>query len=111
MAYVYLVLAIVAEVVATIALKATEEFTKLIPVLVVVVGYAVSFFLFTLVIRTIPIGITYALWAGLGIALVVFMGAIIYKQIPDVAAAIGVALIVSGLAFISVFSKTTELLD
>ncbi|WP_297766492.1 multidrug efflux SMR transporter [uncultured Muriicola sp.] len=106
MAYLYLAVAIVAEVAATSALKASEEFTKLIPSLIVIAGYGLSFYLLTLVLRTIPVGITYALWAGLGIVLVTLVGAILYKQIPDLAALIGMGLIIAGVIVINIFSKT-----
>lgn len=106
MAYIYLAIAIVTEVAATSALKASEEFTKLIPSLIVIVGYGVAFYLLTLVLRTIPVGITYAVWAGLGIVLVALVGAILYKQIPDIPAVIGMGLIVVGVVIINVFSKT-----
>jgi len=106
MAYIYLAIAIVTEVAATSALKASEEFTKLIPSLIVIVGYGVAFYLLTLVLRTIPVGITYAVWAGLGIVLVALVGAILYKQIPDIPAVIGMGLIVAGVVIINVFSKT-----
>lgn len=106
MAYIYLAIAIITEVAATSALKASEGFTKLIPSLIVIVGYGVAFYLLTLVLRTIPVGITYAVWAGLGIVLVVLMGAILYKQIPDIPAVIGMGFIVAGVAIINLFSKT-----
>ncbi len=106
MAYIYLAIAIVTEVAATSALKASEEFTKLIPSLIVIVGYGVAFYLLTLVLRTIPVGITYAVWAGFGIVLVALVGAILYKQIPDIPAVIGMGLIVVGVVIINVFSKT-----
>ena len=106
MAYIYLAIAIVTEVAATSALKASEEFTKLIPSLIVIVGYGVAFYLLTLVLRTIPVGITYAVWAGFGIVLVALVGAILYKQIPDIPAIIGMGLIVAGVVIINVFSKT-----
>lgn len=106
MAYVYLTIAIVAEVAATSALKASEEFTKLIPSLVVLVGYGVAFYFLALVLRSIPIGIAYAIWAGLGIALVAVAGAVFYKQIPDVPAMLGMGLIVAGVVVINLFSKT-----
>jgi small multidrug resistance pump len=106
MAYIYLAIAIVTEVAATSALKASEEFTKLIPSLIVIVGYGVAFYLLTLVLRTIPVGITYAVWAGLGIVLVALVGAILYKQVPDIPAVIGMGLIVAGVVIINVFSKT-----
>lgn len=106
MAYLYLTIAIVAEVAATSALKASEEFTRLIPSLVVVVGYGVAFYFMTLVIRTIPVGITYALWSGLGIVLVSIAAAVLYRQIPDGPAMIGMGLIIAGVVVIHVFSTT-----
>ena len=106
MAYLYLAIAILAEVAATSALKASEEFTRLVPSLVVVVGYGVAFYLLTLVLRTIPVGVTYAIWAGVGIILVALVGAVLYKQIPDPPALIGIGLIVAGVVVINVFSKT-----
>jgi small multidrug resistance pump len=108
MAYLYLAVAIIAEVAATSALKASEEFTKLIPSLIVVVGYAVAFYFMTLVLRTIPVGITYAIWAGLGIVLIAIVGTVVYKEIPDIPAVIGMALIVSGVVIINMFSKTVS---
>ena len=106
MAYLYLALAIVAEVIATSALKASEEFTKLVPSAIVFVGYSAAFYLMTLVLRTIPIGITYAVWSGIGIVLIAVVGAIFYKQIPDLPAVIGMGLIVAGVIVIHLFSKT-----
>ncbi len=106
MAYFYLALAIIAEVIATSSLKASAEFTKLFPSLIVVTGYGIAFYLLTLVLRSIPIGITYAIWSGVGIILVAVVGAIFYKQTPDLPAMIGMALIVSGVVIIHVFSKT-----
>jgi len=73
MAYLYLALAILTEVIATSALRASEEFTKLVPSFIVLVGFGAAFYLMTLVIRTIPIGITYAVWSGIGIVLIVHM--------------------------------------
>ncbi len=108
MAYLYLAIAIIAEVVATSALKASEEFTKLLPSAIVVVGYGLAFYFMTLVLRTIPLGITYAIWSGVGIVLVACAGALIYKQIPDMPAVIGMGLIVAGVVIINVFSKTVS---
>lgn len=108
MTYVYLILAIIAEVIATSALKASNSFTQLIPSLIVVIGYSVSFYLLTLVLRQLPLGITYAVWSGLGIVLVAIVGAIIYKQIPDIAAIIGMGFIVAGVAIIHLFSNTVS---
>jgi len=107
MAYLYLALAIVAEVIGTSFLKATGEFSKLVPSVVVVVSYLASFYLMTLVLRTIPVGVTYAIWAGVGIVLVAIIAAIVYKQIPDLPAIIGMALIIAGVVVIHLFSKST----
>ena len=106
MTYLYLALAILAEVTATSALKASEEFTRLLPSLIVVVGYGVSFYFMTLVLRVMPIGITYAIWSGLGIVLVAVVGFLLYKQTPDLPAILGMGLIISGVVVIQLFSKT-----
>lgn len=106
MVYLYLVVAIAAEVVGTMALKASEGFTKLVPSLLVVVGYGISFYLFSLVIKGMSVGIAYAVWAGLGILLVTVAGAMLYKQVPDLPALVGMGLIVSGVLVIHLFSRT-----
>ena len=106
MAYLYLTIAIVAEVIATNALKASEEFTKLIPSIVVVVGYGAAFYFLALVLKVIPVGIAYAIWAGMGIVLVAIVAAIVFKQVPDLPAIIGMLLIISGVVIINVFSQT-----
>jgi len=108
MAYLYLAIAIIAEVAATSALKASSEFTKLLPSLIVVIGYGIAFYFMTLVLRTIPIGITYAVWSGVGIVLVAVVGVFLYKQVPDIPAIIGMGLIISGVVVIHVFSKTVS---
>ena len=108
MAYIYLGIAIIAEVIATSALKASEEFTKVLPSVTVIVGYAAAFYFLTLVLRTIPVGIAYGIWAGLGIVLITIVGAVVYRQIPDLPAVIGMALIVAGVVIVNVFSKTVS---
>lgn len=108
MAYIYLVIAIIAEVSATSALKASEEFTRLIPSIIVIIGYGLAIFLLTQVLKTMPVGITYAIWAGIGIILVVLIGAVTYKEIPDMPAIIGMSLIIAGLVIIHIFSKTVR---
>ena len=108
MVYVYLATAIIAEVIATSALKASDEFTRLIPSLIVVTGYAVAFYFMTLTIRTLPIGITYAVWSGLGIVLISIVGAVFYKEIPDVPAMIGMGLIISGVVVIHIYSDVVN---
>jgi small multidrug resistance pump len=104
--YIYLSIAIIAEVIGTSALKATEEFTRLGPSLIVVAGYGVAFFLLTLALRTIPVGIAYAIWSGVGVAFVAGIAALLYQQVPDAAAILGMSLIVSGVIVINLFSQT-----
>ncbi len=106
MGYLYLSIAIVAEVIATSALKASEEFSKLVPSILVVVGYGAAFYFLALVLKTIPVGIAYAIWAGIGIVLIAIVGAVMFEQIPDVPAIVGMVLIISGVVVINVFSKT-----
>ena len=108
MAYFYLAIAVISEVVATSALKASEEFTKFFPSLIVIIGYAAAFYFFTLILRTIPVGVTYALWSGLGIVLVTLAGIFLYKEIPDLPAIIGIAFIIVGIIIIYLFSKTIK---
>lgn len=106
MHYVYLAIAVVGEVIATSALKATQDFTKLWPSVVVLAGYSVAFYCLTLSLKAIPVGLAYAIWAGMGIVLVTVVAALIYKQIPDVPAIIGMALIISGVLIIHLYSKS-----
>lgn len=80
MTYLFLAIAIIAEVAATSALKASEEFTRLVPSIIVIVGYCIAFYLLTLVLRVIPIGITYAVWSGVSIVLVAIVSFLLYKQ-------------------------------
>ena len=106
MAYVYLAIAIMAEVFGTTSLKASEEFTRLAPSLAVAAGYSVSFYFLSLVLRSIPLGITYAVWSGLGVVLVAIAGAVVYEEVPDAPAALGMTMIVGGVIVMNVFSKT-----
>jgi small multidrug resistance pump len=103
--YLYLVIAIVAEVAGTSALKASEGFSRPIPSLVVVVGFATAFFFLSLTLRTMPLGIAYAIWAGAGTALIVLMGAIAFRQVPDLGAIVGIGLIIAGVAVINLTSR------
>ncbi|GAB2793030.1 multidrug efflux SMR transporter [Halomonas shantousis] len=105
MSYLFLAIAIIAEVIGTSALKASHEFTRFWPSVLVVVGYATAFYMLTLVLRTMPVGIAYAFWAGLGIVLVTLIGMLIYGEKPDLPAILGLVLIVSGVVVIQVFSK------
>jgi small multidrug resistance pump len=106
MSYLYLTIAIVSEVIGTAALKASEEFTRLIPSLIVVVGYAIAFYFLTLTLRTIPVGIAYALWAGVGIVLISIASWILFKQALDAPAIIGIGLITAGVVLINGFSSS-----
>jgi len=106
MGYLYLAIAIITEVIGTSALKASEGFTKVWPSTLVVLGYAISFYFLALVLKTIPIGIAYAIWAGLGIVLIAAVGILFFKQVPDTPALIGMALIILGVVVIHLFSNT-----
>lgn len=108
MSYLYLAIAIVSEVIGTAALKATEEFTQLVPSLIVLAGYASAFYFLTLTLRTIPVGIAYAVWAGCGIILICFVSWILYKQTLDAPALIGIGLIVVGVVLINGFSNSIQ---
>lgn len=98
--------AIVAEVVATSSLKASEGFTKLGPSVLVVVGYAAAFYFLSLTLKTIPVGIAYAVWSGAGVALIALIGWIFYDQALDTAAIVGMLLIVSGVVVLNGFSSS-----
>ncbi len=104
--YLYLTVAIIAEVIGTNALKASEGFTQLLPSAVVVVGYGVAFYCLAIVIKTIPVGIAYAIWSGVGIVLIALIAAFLFGQVPDLPAIIGMALIIAGVVVINLFSKT-----
>lgn len=106
MGYLYLSIAIIAEVVGTSALNASHGFTKLFPGLITIVAYGVSLYFLSLVLKTIPVGVAYAIWSGVGIFLVTMIGSILFKQIPDTPAIIGMAMIISGVSIINIFSKS-----
>lgn len=108
MSYLYLTIAIVAEVVATSALKRTNQFTSLGPSVVVAVGYLTAFYFLTLVLDSLPIGVTYAMWSGLGIVFIALAGAVMYGQVPDLPAALGMGLIIAGVTIMNLFSKTVS---
>ncbi|MHA6492307.1 DMT family transporter [Pseudomonas borbori] len=105
--YIYLAIAITAEVIATTSMKALDGLSKPIPLLLVVVGYGISFWMLSLVVKTIPVGIAYAVWAGLGIVLVSIAAVFLYQQRLDLPAILGMGLIVSGVAVIQLFSHST----
>jgi len=102
----YLGITIVLEVIATSLLKASAEFTNLAPSLFVVVGYTISFYCLTLALRTFPIGIAYAIWTGVGVTMVTLIATIMYKEMPDLPALIGISMIISGVIVIHTFSTS-----
>ena len=104
--YLYLAIAIVAEVVATASLKSFKGLSTPLPLILVIVGYAISFWMLTLVVRSMPVGIAYAIWAGLGIVLVSIAALFLYQQKLDTAAVLGMCMIVSGVVVIQLFSRT-----
>jgi small multidrug resistance pump len=103
-AYLSLAVAIVAEVIATTALKSSQGFTRLWPALIVVLGYGVSFYCLSLTLRTMPTSVAYAIWSGVGIVLVTLAAWLIHQQRLDWPAVAGIALIVAGVMVINVFS-------
>ncbi|WP_201610823.1 DMT family transporter [Psychrobacter submarinus] len=105
-AYSYLAIAIICEVVGTTFLVKSEQFTRLVPTLIMGVLYAISFYLLTQTIKTIPLGIAYALWGGLGIVLTLLVGVFFFKQSLDAAAVVGIAMIVGGVVVMNVLSNS-----
>ncbi|WP_409076748.1 DMT family transporter [Paraburkholderia sp. BL23I1N1] len=103
--YALLAIAIVAEVIATSAMRASEGFSRLWPATVVVIGYGIAFYCLSLTLKTIPVGIVYAVWSGAGIVLITLVAVVLYRQVPDVPAVIGLGLIIAGVAVLNMFSK------
>jgi small multidrug resistance pump len=103
-AYIYLSVAIISEVIGTLALKSSDGFSKVYPSVTVLAAYAVAFFFLSLTLRTVPVGIAYAIWAGAGTALIVLVSAVLLKQSLDAAALIGIPLIVAGIVIINLGS-------
>src|SRR5690625_7461579 len=106
--WLFLGIAIAAEVVATSSLKASAGFTKFVPSVLVVVGYALAFYFLSLTLKAIPVGIAYAIWAGVGIVLIALVGWLIFGQKLDWASILGMGLIISGVIVINAFSKRSE---
>lgn len=105
-AYLFLFMAIVAEIIATSTLKASEQFTRLWPSVVVIIGYAVSFYCLSQVLRVLPVGIAYAIWSAVGIVLVSLVAFLVYRQHLDMPAVLGMGLIIAGVVVINLFSKS-----
>lgn len=106
-AYSLLGLAIISEVIGSTFLVKSEGFTKLFPSLMVVILFSIAFYLLSQVIKTIPLGIAYAIWGGVGIVLTAIVGYFIFKQTLDAPAVIGIGMIVSGVAVINLLSQST----
>ncbi len=105
--YLSLGIAIVSEVIATSALRAADGFTKLVPSVVVVIGYALAFLFLSITLKSIPVGITYAIWSGLGVVLISVVAYFLYGQTLDLPALLGMALILAGVLVLNLFSKST----
>lgn len=106
--WIFLLAAIVSEVIATSALKASDGFSRLWPSLIVVTGYAAAFYFLSLTLKTIPVGVAYAVWSGVGIALIALIAWVFLGQALDVPAIVGLLLIVAGVVVLSLFSKTVS---
>lgn len=106
--YLFLFLAILFETVATSFMKQSEQFTKLVPSVVTIVGYVGAFYCLSLVLKTIPVGIAYAIWPGVGIILITLIGLVVFKQHLDLAAFIGLGFIIAGVIIINVFSHSVS---
>ena len=99
--------AILSEVIATTALKLSDGFTKIVPSVIVVIGYVASFYLLSISLKVIPIGLAYAIWSGVGIVLTVIVGILIWRETLDWARVIGIIFIILGVLIINLFSKIT----
>lgn len=104
--YIYLLAAIVAETVGTTALQASQQFTRFWPSVLAVVTYAVSFYLLSMTLRVMPVGIVYAIWSGLGIVLIAAIGFVVFHQRLDLPAVLGLTMIIGGILIIHLFSST-----
>ncbi|MCG8270529.1 SMR family transporter [Aquamicrobium sp. NLF2-7] len=104
--YLYLFVAIIFEVIATTALKQTDGFTRLLPSLMTILGYALAFYFLALTLRTMPVGIVYAIWSGAGIILITAIGWLLFRQSLDLPALVGMGLIMTGVLVINLFSKS-----
>lgn len=107
MSYLYLFISIITETIATLALKSSNSFTVLIPSLIVVMGYGIAFYCLSLTLKEIPVGSVYATWSGLGIVLISLGGYFFHKQALDIYACLGILMIIIGVLFINLLSKTS----
>lgn len=105
MKYLFLLVAILSEVGATVALKESAQFTKPIPITLTVVGYGLAFYFLSLTLRSMPVGVAYAIWSGVGTVLIAAVGVIFFKQQLDAPTVVGIALIVAGVLVMNLLSK------
>lgn len=105
--YYPLLIAIILETIATLALKQSHQFTKLWPSILTIIGYIGAFYFLSITLKQVPLGISYAIWSGIGIVLIALFGFLLYNQKLDVPAVIGILLIIAGVIIINVFSNTT----
>lgn len=106
MNWIYLSIAIIAEVIGTTALKASDSFSRLTPSLITIFSYALAFYLLALALKTIPVGIAYAIWSGAGIVIIAIIGYLVFQQKLDTPAIIGIGLILAGVLILNLFSKS-----
>ncbi len=106
MNWIYLIIAISAEVIGTTALKASDSFSRLLPSGITIVSYAIAFYFLALALKTIPVGVAYAIWSGSGIVIIAIIGYLIFGQKLDTAAIIGISLILAGVLVLNVFSQS-----
>lgn len=106
--WLFLGIAIMGEVIATSALKASDGFSKLLPSIVVTVGYLVAFYFLSLALRSIPVGVAYAIWSGLGVVFITAIAWLVYGQKLDIGAIVGITLIMAGVVVMNVFSSSAS---
>ncbi|HHV66625.1 MAG TPA: QacE family quaternary ammonium compound efflux SMR transporter [Ochrobactrum intermedium] len=106
--YAILAIAIVSEVIGTLSLKASEGFTRLGPSMIVIVAYGLAFYFLSLTLKSIPVGIAYAVWSGIGVTLVALIGWLLFGQKLDLAAVLGMGLIIAGFIVLNLFSSTAQ---
>ncbi|MGE4609903.1 MAG: SMR family transporter [Paracoccaceae bacterium] len=104
--YIYLLIAVFFETIGTASMQASEQFTRLWPTVIMAMTYGISFYFMALTLKFMPVSIVYAIWSGLGIVLIAFIGWLVFKQSLDLAAIIGMSLIIAGVVVINLFSNT-----
>ena len=105
--YIYLIVAVAAETIGTTALQASQQFSRLVPSVIVLVAYGFSFYMLGLTLKVMPVGIVYAIWSGLGIVLIAVIGLVVFGQKLDLPAVLGMAMILAGILVIHLFSGSS----